>query len=181
MLAELKKKDGDEVYKTSLVRLLRGCDDERKWPVLLGLLQRSVAAGPLQRGVGLGRSLDARGARGPAGGHRRLRRGWCGFARRWRWQRCRRESLTDERDRANLEKANRGVHDGHAGPARRLGFARQPRQFLHGRPGLPRGRPRASRRPRSWSRGRSARWSTPRWPTATWARTTRPSRACGGP
>lgn len=39
MLAELKKKDGDEVYKASLVRLLAGCEDDGKWPVLRGLLQ----------------------------------------------------------------------------------------------------------------------------------------------
>ena len=38
MLTELKRKDGDEVYNASLVRLLSGCDDAEKWPVLMGLL-----------------------------------------------------------------------------------------------------------------------------------------------
>ena len=53
MFAELRRKDGDEVYKTSLVRLLSGCDDDRKWPVLLGRLHdpsplvRSSAASAL--------------------------------------------------------------------------------------------------------------------------------------
>ncbi len=40
MLAELQKKGGDEVYKTSLVRLLGGCEDESKWPVLSGAAAR---------------------------------------------------------------------------------------------------------------------------------------------
>ncbi len=41
MLAELQKQGNDEVYKTSLVRLLGGCEDPSKWPVLLGLLGHS--------------------------------------------------------------------------------------------------------------------------------------------
>ena len=53
MLGDLKKKDTDEVYKNSLVRLLAGCDDASKWPVLLAMLQdpsplvRSSAAAAL--------------------------------------------------------------------------------------------------------------------------------------
>ena len=46
MLAELRKQDDNEVYKTSLVRLLGGCEDPSKWPVLLGLLRD---ASPLVR------------------------------------------------------------------------------------------------------------------------------------
>jgi tetratricopeptide (TPR) repeat protein len=46
MLDELKKKDNDPVYKNSLVRLLRGCDDESKWPVVLEMLHN---ASPLVR------------------------------------------------------------------------------------------------------------------------------------
>ncbi|MGD0384035.1 MAG: tetratricopeptide repeat protein [Thermoguttaceae bacterium] len=46
MLAELKKKDGDPIFKNSLVRLLRGCDDESKWPAVLDTLQD---ASPLVR------------------------------------------------------------------------------------------------------------------------------------
>ena len=68
---DLQKKDGDEVYKASLVRLLRGCEDDAQVAGPARAAARSVAAGPVQRGVGLGRPLDARGARGPAGGHRR--------------------------------------------------------------------------------------------------------------
>jgi tetratricopeptide (TPR) repeat protein len=53
MLAELQKEGPDEVYKASLVRLLRGCEDGSKWPVLLGRLHdpsplvRSSAASAL--------------------------------------------------------------------------------------------------------------------------------------
>jgi len=39
MLAYLTRTEGDAVFKASLVRLLRGCDDESKWPVLVGLLK----------------------------------------------------------------------------------------------------------------------------------------------
>jgi tetratricopeptide (TPR) repeat protein len=46
MLDELKKKDNDPVYKNSLVRLLRGCDDESKWPVVVEMLHD---ASPLVR------------------------------------------------------------------------------------------------------------------------------------
>ena len=41
MLVELQEQGNDEVYRTSLVRLLGGCEDQGKWPVLLGLLQDS--------------------------------------------------------------------------------------------------------------------------------------------
>jgi len=35
MLAYLGSKDRDEVFANSLIRLLRNCDDERKWPAML--------------------------------------------------------------------------------------------------------------------------------------------------
>jgi tetratricopeptide (TPR) repeat protein len=38
ILAELKKRNAEPVYKASLTRLVRECEDEAKWPVLLGLL-----------------------------------------------------------------------------------------------------------------------------------------------
>ncbi|HSW44405.1 MAG TPA: tetratricopeptide repeat protein [Phycisphaerae bacterium] len=41
MLAILKSKDRDEVYAASLVRLLRGCGDERKWPALIEAMKDS--------------------------------------------------------------------------------------------------------------------------------------------
>lgn len=53
MLADVRKSDGGEVYRNSLVRLLRGSADDRKWPVLLELLHdpsplvRSSAASAL--------------------------------------------------------------------------------------------------------------------------------------
>jgi tetratricopeptide (TPR) repeat protein len=43
MLAELKKKDNDPVYKNSLVRLLAGCEDESKWPALLEMMHDTSA------------------------------------------------------------------------------------------------------------------------------------------
>ncbi len=46
MLDELKNKNNDPVYKNSLVRLLRGCDDESKWPAVLEMLHD---ASPLVR------------------------------------------------------------------------------------------------------------------------------------
>ncbi len=41
MLAELNKQDNDPIYRNSLVRLLRGCDDESKWPALMEMLRDS--------------------------------------------------------------------------------------------------------------------------------------------
>jgi tetratricopeptide (TPR) repeat protein len=35
MLAYLESKDRDEIYATSLIRLLRYCEDPRKWPVII--------------------------------------------------------------------------------------------------------------------------------------------------
>ena len=46
ILAALRDKDGDAVNKASLVRLLSGCEDDSKWPVLLTLLHD---ASPLVR------------------------------------------------------------------------------------------------------------------------------------
>lgn len=39
MLAYIESKDRDEVFSTSLLRLLAACDDDRKWPTLLKSLQ----------------------------------------------------------------------------------------------------------------------------------------------
>jgi Tfp pilus assembly protein PilF len=39
ILSYVKNTQNNEVYRTSLVRLLRSCDDERKWPVLRQLLK----------------------------------------------------------------------------------------------------------------------------------------------
>ncbi len=39
ILSYIKSTKNNEVYRTSLVRLLRTCDDERKWPVLRQLLK----------------------------------------------------------------------------------------------------------------------------------------------
>ena len=39
MLADVRNKQGDEIYRNSLVRLLRGCTDPQKWPVLIAALK----------------------------------------------------------------------------------------------------------------------------------------------
>lgn len=39
MVAYLNRSDREEIWTTSLVRLLRGCDNEAKWPVLLSCLK----------------------------------------------------------------------------------------------------------------------------------------------
>jgi len=39
MLRSLTRKRNNEVYKTSLIRLLRSCDDERKWPAIIKALK----------------------------------------------------------------------------------------------------------------------------------------------
>ncbi|MBN1513938.1 MAG: tetratricopeptide repeat protein, partial [Phycisphaerae bacterium] len=46
MLAYVQRPDRDEVYAASLVRLLRACEDSRKWPVLIRALRD---ASPLVR------------------------------------------------------------------------------------------------------------------------------------
>ena len=38
MLAYLSGKERDDVFSASLIRLLRSCDDERKWPVMTAML-----------------------------------------------------------------------------------------------------------------------------------------------
>jgi tetratricopeptide (TPR) repeat protein len=48
MLAYLEEKERDEVFSTSLIRLLRACPDDRKWPVFIKALSD---ASPLVRGA----------------------------------------------------------------------------------------------------------------------------------
>ena len=101
-----EKTVGDEVYKASLVRLLHGCDDDSKWPVLLGRLRdpsplvRSCAASALA-GHLTPQVVDALLA--AAADSSRLVR----IRTAMSLAALRPQSLTNERDRANLEKANR--------------------------------------------------------------------------
>src|SRR5208337_3745166 len=39
ILTDVESKQGDEIYRNSLVRLLRGCSDPKKWPVLIAALK----------------------------------------------------------------------------------------------------------------------------------------------
>ena len=106
MLAELQKAGGDEVYKASLVRLLHGCDDESKWPVLVGRLHdpspliRSSAASALA-GHLTPQVVDALLA--TAADSSRLVR----IRTAMSLAALRPQSLTNERNRVSLEKANR--------------------------------------------------------------------------
>jgi hypothetical protein len=171
ILAEIQKQGAEEIYRTSLVRLLGGCEDQRKWPVLLGSLQdpsplvRSSAVSALgshltpevlqallaaaadpSRLVRI-RSAMALAALDPA-------------------------SLSSQRDRTNLQKAIADFMAAmHARPDDWSAISTW-RATTSPRP------PPASRPRRSWSRDRSARGSTRRWPTATWSKTTRPKPAC---
>jgi tetratricopeptide (TPR) repeat protein len=105
MLAELQKKGDDEVYKASLVRLLRGSEDAAKWPVLLGLLQN---ASPLVRSSAasaLGEHLTpevVQALLGAAADPSRLVR----IRTAMSLASLRPESLPSQRDRNNLDRAN---------------------------------------------------------------------------
>ena len=105
MLAELQKQGDDEVYKASLVRLLHGCDDERKWPALLGRLHdpsplvRSSAASAL---AGHLTPPVVEALLAAAGDPVRLVR----IRTAMSLAALPPQSVKDPRDRANLEKAN---------------------------------------------------------------------------
>ena len=132
MLADVRNKQADEIYRNSLVRLLRGCSDPKKWPVLIAalkdespLVRASAAAGP-------GRLLHQREPLAAPARHGRSRaagadprRGGLGF----------RASRSDRQCRC-AEMAPRGdgrVQAGHGGAARRLGLVFEPGQLRHGK------------------------------------------------
>ena len=48
MLAYIEKKDRDEIFATSLIRLLQACDDQTKWPVII---KAAEDPSPLVRGA----------------------------------------------------------------------------------------------------------------------------------
>lgn len=104
-LAELQKKDNNEVYKASLVRLLRGCDDPSKWPVLMGLLHdpsplvRSSAASALGGRLTPEVVKSLLAATADSSRLVRIRTAMSLAA-------LPPQSVADDRDRANLEKAN---------------------------------------------------------------------------
>jgi len=107
MLAELESPGADEINKASLVRLLAGCDDQRKRPVLLRLLEkdpsplvRSSAASVL--GIDLASDAVAPLLAATADAIRLVRiRAAAALAP------IRPQSLPDAHDRENLERANR--------------------------------------------------------------------------
>ena len=106
MLAELRGGEGGEVYTTSLLRLLAGCGDDGKWPVMLKLLKdqsplvRSSAASVL--GEHLTPETIAALLAAAADPLRLVRiRAAMSLAP------LRPESLPDQRDREKLERANR--------------------------------------------------------------------------
>ena len=106
MLAEIQADAGNEIAKASLVRLLHGCDDQRKWPVLLGRLQdpsplvRSSAASAL--GEHLTPEVLSALLAATADSSRLVR-----IRTAMSLAALPPESVKDARDRANLETANR--------------------------------------------------------------------------
>ena len=121
------------------MRLLGGCEDASKWPVLLGLLHDPS---PLVRSS----------AASALGGHLTpevLKALLAAAADPSRLVRIRTamslaalppQSLTDRARSGEPGEGEPRFHRGHAGPAGRLGVARQPGQLLHGKPRLRRGR-----------------------------------------
>ncbi len=58
MLAYLADKNHDAVFAASLIRLLRPCDDDRKWPALIGALEDSSPLVRASAAESLGDRLD---------------------------------------------------------------------------------------------------------------------------
>ena len=56
MLTYLESKDRDEIYATSLIRLLRSCEDPKKWPVIIKAMKDPS---PLVRGAAAESLADA--------------------------------------------------------------------------------------------------------------------------
>jgi tetratricopeptide (TPR) repeat protein len=56
MLTYLESKDRDEIYTTSLIRLLRSCEDPKKWPVMIKAMKDPS---PLVRGAAAESLADA--------------------------------------------------------------------------------------------------------------------------
>jgi tetratricopeptide (TPR) repeat protein len=106
MLAEIQKADGDEVYKTSWVRLLQGCDDQRKWPVLMGALHDRSALVRSSAVSGLGGNLTPEVLKAlvaASGDESRLVRIRVAMA----LAALRPDALPDPRERAQIERATR--------------------------------------------------------------------------
>ena len=88
MLADVQNKQGDEIYRNSLVRLLRNCTDPQKWPVLIAALKddsplvRASAAAALEGYLTDGERLRRCSAPRP------IPCGWCGSAPRRPWPPC---------------------------------------------------------------------------------------------
>ena len=64
MLAEIEHPTCDEIYRNSLVRLLRGCDDPRKWPALIAALKDESPLVRASAASGAGRISHRREHRG---------------------------------------------------------------------------------------------------------------------
>ena len=106
MLAEIEKAGSDEVYTTSLVRLLQGCDDDRKWPVLVRALQNPSPMVRSSAASALGGRLTPETLKAllaAAGDPSRLVRIRVAMT----LAALRPESLHDAKERANLDRASR--------------------------------------------------------------------------
>ena len=138
MLADVQNKQADEIYRNSLVRLLRGCTDPAEVAGADRRLERRFAAGAGQRRRGPGRILYRReplAARAP----RPIPCGWCGSAPRRPWLPCVPEQIDDADARKCAPPGDGRVQEGHGGAARRLGLVFEPGQLRHGKRRLRRG------------------------------------------
>ena len=132
MLADVQNKQGDEIYRNSLVRLLRGCNDAKKWPVLIAALKddsplvRASAAAALDGYL----TLESVAALLPP---RPIPCGWCGSGPRRPWPPCPPSGSTNADAPAVAAPGGGGVQEGHAGAARRLGLLCEPGQLLYGK------------------------------------------------
>ena len=138
MLADVQNKQGDEIYRNSLVRLLRGCTDPKKWPVLIAALKddsplvRASAAAALE-GYLTAESVAAL-LRATADPVRLVRiRAAAALAS------VPPERIDDADARKSLRRATAEFKKAMAGAARRLGLLFEPRQLLHGKRRLRRG------------------------------------------
>ena len=88
MLADVRNKQGDEIYRNSLVRLLRGCNDPQKWPVLIAALKDDSPLVRASAAAALEGYLTEESVRGAARAPRPTPCGWCGSAPRRPWPPC---------------------------------------------------------------------------------------------
>ena len=135
MLADARNRQGDEIYRNSLVRLLRGCSDPQKWPALIAALKdesplvRASAAAVLE-GYLTDESVRAL-LRATADPVRLVRiRAAAALAA------VHSEQIDNANARKSLRRAAAEFKEAMTSAARRLGLLCESRRLLYGRPRL---------------------------------------------